>query len=147
MQLVTMPWGAWRGNRDLFLNFPKDWEIILVSMADGRNLSQAEMRGAFANPLGQEPIRRLAEGKKTAVIAVYDLTRPTQAHRFLPFIVDDLNKSGIKNENIKIDLAMGCHRALMKKDQEKKIGKKMANRFPIKTGWIGDYLPGNPRSD
>jgi len=100
-------------------------------MADGPDLSQAEIRKAFQNPIGQETIRRLAEGKKTAVIAVDDLTRPTQAYRFLPFILEELNQGGIKDENIKIVMAIGCHRPLMKIDQEKKLGKKIANRFPV----------------
>jgi len=103
----------------------------MASMADGPDLSQAEIRKAFQNPIGQETIRKLAEGKKTAVIAVDDLTRPTQAYRFLPFILEELNQGGIKDENIKIVLAIGCHRPLMKTDQEKKLGKKIANRFPV----------------
>ncbi|MBU1205567.1 MAG: DUF2088 domain-containing protein [Proteobacteria bacterium] len=103
----------------------------MASMADGQEVSQVEIRKAFANPIAQEPIRKLAEGKKTAVIAVDDLTRPTQAYRFLPFIVEELNKGGIKDEEIKIVMAIGSHRPLMKSDQEKKLGKKMANRFPV----------------
>jgi nickel-dependent lactate racemase len=100
-------------------------------MADGPDVGQGEIRRAFQNPLGQDAIRRLAEGKKTAAIAVDDLTRPTQAYRFLPFVVEELNQAGIKDEGIKIIMAIGCHRPLMKADQEKKLGKKMANRFSV----------------
>jgi nickel-dependent lactate racemase len=105
-------------------------------MADGPDVSQGEIRKAFQNPIGQDTIgqdtiRRLAEGKKTAAIAVDDLTRPTQAYRFLPFVVEELNQAGIKDEGIKIIMAIGCHRPLMKADQEKKLGKKMANRFSV----------------
>ncbi len=131
MQSVTIPWGSWRGNKNLPLSFPDNWKVIMASMADGKDVTQAEIRKAFASPIGQEPIWKLAEGKKTAVIAVDDLTRPTQAHRFLPFIVEELNKGGIRDENIKIVMAIGCHRPLMKSDQEKKLGKKMANRFAV----------------
>lgn len=131
MQTVTIPWGAWRGNKDLPLSFPKNWKVIVASMADGRDLSRAEIKKAFANPIGQEPISKLAEGKETAVIAVDDLTRPTQAHRFLPFIVEELRGGGIRDEGITILMAIGCHRPLMKTDQEKKLGKKMANGFPV----------------
>ena len=66
-----------------------------------------------------------------AAIAVDDLTRPTQAYRFLPFILEELHQGGIRDENIKIIMAIGCHRPLMKADQEKKLGKKTANRFPV----------------
>jgi len=131
MKSVTIPWGCWRGNRSLPLTFPKNWKVTLASMVDGPDVGQAEMRQAFANPIGQDPIRRLAERKKTAAIAVDDLTRPTQAYRFLPFIVEELTRGGIRDEDIKIIMAIGCHRPLMKADQEKKLGKKMANRFPV----------------
>jgi len=103
----------------------------MVRMADGPDVGQAEIRKAFANPIAQETIRKLAEGKKTAAIAIDDLTRPTQAYRFLPFIVDELHQGGIRDENIKIIMAIGCHRPMMKIDQEKKLGKKMANRYPV----------------
>ncbi len=131
MKKVEIPWGCWRGSRNLPLTFPNNWKIAVASMAGGRDLTQAEIRQAFQNPIGQEPIVRLAEGKKTAVIAVDDLTRPTQAFRFLPFIVEELNRGGIKDGGIKIVMAVGCHRPLMKPDQERKLGKKMANRFPV----------------
>src|SRR4030042_683558 len=131
MKKVVIPWGCWRGNKSLPLTFPNNWKINLASMADGPDLTQAEIRKAFQNPIGQESIRKLAEGKKTAAIAVDDMTRPTQAHRFLPFIMEELNQAGIKDEDIKIIMALGCHRPLMKADQEKKLGKKMANRFPV----------------
>jgi len=131
MKKATIPWGCWRGNKNLPLTFPNHWKVHMASMADGPDLSQPEIRKAFQNPIGQETIRRLAEGKKTAVIAVDDLTRPTQAYRFLPFILEELNQGGIKDENIKIVMAIGCHRPLMKIDQEKKLGKKIANRFPV----------------
>jgi nickel-dependent lactate racemase len=131
MKVMTIPWGSWRGNKKLPLTFPNHWKVILARMADAKDVSQADIRKAFANPIGQEPLRKLAEGKKTAVIAVDDLTRPTQAYRFLPFILEELNRGGIKDEGIKIVMAIGTHRPLMKTDQERKLGQKMANRFPV----------------
>jgi nickel-dependent lactate racemase len=113
------------------LTFPNNWKITVATMTDKPDGSQEEIRQAFQHPIGQERIRRLAEGKKSAAIAVDDLTRPTQAYRFLPFIVEELNQAGIPDENIKIIMAIGCHRPLMKADQEKKLGKKMANRFAV----------------
>ncbi|MGQ9694527.1 MAG: nickel-dependent lactate racemase [Thermodesulfobacteriota bacterium] len=131
MKTITIPWGSWRGNKKYPLSFPRNWKVIVAGMADAPDISQGEIKKAFANPIGQEPIWKLAQGKKTAVIAVDDLTRPTQAYRFLPIIVEELNRGGIKDEGIKIVMAIGCHRPLMKADQEKKLGKKMANRFPV----------------
>ncbi len=131
MQSMTIPWSAWRGNKKLTTSFPKNWKITMASMADGKDISRAEIMKAFDNPIGQESICRLAKGKKSAVIAVDDLTRPTQAYRFLPFIIEELKKGGISEQSITILMAIGCHRPLMKRDQEKKLGKKMANCFPV----------------
>ena len=131
MKSVEIPWRCWYGNKALPLTFPTKWKIQMARMADGPDVGQADIRKAFANPIGQEPIRKLAEGKKTAAIAVDDLTRPTQAYRFLPFIVDELHQGGIQDENIKIIMAIGCHRPMLKLDQEKKLGKSMANRYPV----------------
>jgi len=75
MHRVEIPWGAWRANKKFLLSFPKSWKITVASMADAKDLSRAEIKQAFANPIGQETIRRLAEGKKTASIAVDDLSR------------------------------------------------------------------------
>ncbi len=131
MKSVTIPWGCWYGPQALELTFPATWKIHLASMADGPDLGPAEIVKALATPIGQVPIRKLAEGKQTATIAVDDLTRPTQAHRFLPVIVDELHRGGIHDEHIRIVLAIGCHRPLLKADQEKKLGKAITDQFPV----------------
>ena len=131
MKSVTIPWGCWYQKGGLELTFPTKWKVQVARMADAPDVRQSDIRAAFANPIGQEPIRALAAGKKTAAIAVDDLTRPTQAYRFLPFIVDELHQAGIRDEDIKIVMAVGCHRPMIKCDQEKKLGKTMAASFPV----------------
>jgi nickel-dependent lactate racemase len=131
MKSVSIPWGCWYGHQALELTFPPTWKIQLAGMMDGPDLQPAAIAKAFATPIGQAPLRQLAEGKKSAAIAVDDLTRPTQASRFLPAIVDALHHAGIGDEHIRIIMAIGCHRLLLKRDQEKKLGKAIANQFPV----------------
>ena len=131
MKSVTIPWGCWYGHQALELTFPPTWKIQLAGMADGPDLQPADIAKAFANPIGQAPIRQLAEGKKAAAIAVDDLTRPTQAYRFLPHILDELHQAGIEYEQITIVMAIGCHWPLLKGDQEKKLGRALANQFRV----------------
>jgi hypothetical protein len=38
-------------------------------MADAPDVTRAEIRKVFASPIGREPIRKLAGGKKTAAIS------------------------------------------------------------------------------
>ncbi|HTU02937.1 MAG TPA: nickel-dependent lactate racemase [Candidatus Sulfotelmatobacter sp.] len=131
MKSVALPWGCWYGRRPLRLTFPAKWKVQRAGMADRPDLGPADLARAFASPIGQEPIRKLAEGKRTAVIAVDDLTRPTQAFRFLPHILRELHQGGIPDERISIVMAIGCHRPMLKRDQEKKLGRAAANQFPV----------------
>jgi hypothetical protein len=52
MRKAAIPWGCWRGNKSLPLNFPNNWKVTLASMADGPDVSQGEIRKAFQNPIG-----------------------------------------------------------------------------------------------
>ena len=69
MNSVAIPRGSWRGNRDLPLTFPRNWKVMVTGMADAPDVPRAEIRKAFASPIGREPIRKLAEGTKTAAIS------------------------------------------------------------------------------
>ena len=131
MKSVALPWGCWYGRQPFRLTFPAKWKVQRAGMIDGPDLEAADLAKAFAAPIGQEPIRKLAEGKRTAVIAVDDLTRPTQAYRFLPHILKELHQGGIPDERISIVMAIGCHRPMVKRDLEKKLGRAAANRFPV----------------
>lgn len=131
MKSVMIPWGCWYRTRGLELTFPSTWKVQVARMADAPDVRKTDIRAAFANPIGQEPIQVLAAGKKTAVIAVDDLTRPTQAYRFLPFIIDALHRGGIQDEDIKIVMAIGCHRPMLKLDQEKKLGRAITDTYPV----------------
>ena len=133
MQKFEIPWAAWRGRKKQQLTFPNNWKVTMASMAGRKNVVEDEIKQAFANPIGHETIRKLAEGKKTAAIAVDDLTRPTQAFRFMPFIVEELRKGGIGEDGIKIIMAIGCHRPLMKRIRKKSWERKWPTGFRFLT--------------
>jgi len=86
MQVVEIPWMAWYGDGRVSLTFPDPWEIEVVKMKDAEDIGEEGIRKALLSPIGSKRIKELAEGKGSAVIVVDDLTRPTPAHRVLPFL-------------------------------------------------------------
>jgi nickel-dependent lactate racemase len=131
MKSVKVPWMSWYGNTQIELTFPENWDLIVSRMKDAPDISDSEIRRAFENPIGTARISELAVGKESVAIAVDDLTRPTQAYRLMPHILEELRSGGIKEENIQIILAIGAHRPMMRADAIKKLGAEIVDRFSV----------------
>ena len=75
----------------------------------------------------------LAEGKKTVAISFDDLTRTTPAYAVTPWLVSELAKAGIKDENILFIGSFGTHRAMTQEE----VGRKArAARSPGSYAWL-----------
>lgn len=131
MKNLYIPWKAWYGDEKYKLIFPEDWTAQIYPMKDAMEISREQIRTAFSNPIGTGTISQLAEGKKTAVIAVDDICRPTPAYDILPEVLSQLKAGGIKKENIKIIIALGAHRALTQDELIKKLGEDVVRHFEV----------------
>jgi nickel-dependent lactate racemase len=131
MKTVAIPWGAWYEN-DLFeLQFPDDWNVETATMKDAQEISESDIQKAFSRPIGTPPIAEMAKGNRTAAIAVDDLTRPTEAFRFLPYVIEELHAAGINDDAITVIIALGSHRPLTRQDLIKKLGKFIVDRYRV----------------
>lgn len=130
---VTVPQLAWSGDIDAELAFPSNWEVIPCHMKghDHPALTDEGFRKAFGNPIGCKPIRELARGKRNVVIIFDDLTRPTKADRIVPYVLEELAKGGVDDENIQFICALGTHGALPASDFRKKLGEDVVGRFNV----------------
>jgi len=151
MKTINIPWGEWYEEIELSLPIPDRWQMHTTSMKGPFNLSEEEIKKAFANPIGTKKIEDLARGKKNVVIVTDDLTRPTPTYKFMPFILEELWKAGVKEENITIIMAIGAHKPMERSELIKKLGQETVNRirvynhFPYENlVYIGDSLRGYP---
>ncbi len=94
-------------------------------------LSEEGFRKAFANPINAKPLQELARGKKNVVILFDDMSRPTKAAEIVPFILEELAKAGIEEDNIQFICALGTHGALTAYDFAKKLGEDVVGRFNV----------------
>jgi nickel-dependent lactate racemase len=65
------------------------------------------------------------------VIIFDDLARPTPAYKIIPHVFKELEEGGIKGDQIRLVCAIGCHRALIREEMVKKLGREVVENYPI----------------
>ncbi|TFF97604.1 MAG: DUF2088 domain-containing protein [Promethearchaeota archaeon] len=131
-QKINIPWGAWYGDEDLQLNFPDSWQIEKFNILDSTPIKNRDIiKNKLQNPIGTEPLSKIASHKTTAAIVVDDISRPTKAEPIVKIILEILNDSGISDENITLIFAIGAHRPMNRIDYIKKLGPEITERLNI----------------
>ncbi len=139
----TVHSGAWYGDKTLNLNFPGSWEVEILGPKDAPALTDAQIKQAFAEPIGTLPISVLAKGKKSAAIIVDDLSRPTPAATIIPFLLHELTAAGIPKSETRFVVGGGSHRPLTNEEIAKKIGADVAAEYEATSH---DFMSGDLRA-
>ena len=131
--VLKVPWGAWSGSlEELSIQFPDSWRAQIFPMRDAEDITGSRaIERAILNPNGTPPLRKIASGKKDAVLVVEDISRPTKCGPICEVILDELNQGGIPDSNITIIGAVGAHRPMTRADYINKVGEKVAERVNI----------------
>jgi nickel-dependent lactate racemase len=129
--MAQMWWKAWYGPERLEMSFPADWDVRVYPMRDAPRLTDAAIAEAIRMPVGTAPLRELARGRKNAVIASDDISRPAESARIIPCLAEELNAAGIPDERILILVALGGHRQMHRPDLLLKFGSDVLDRFRI----------------
>jgi lactate racemase len=133
MNTIKVPQLAWNGARDLDLSFPESWKLEICNMAgyNRRALTPSEIKAAIRQPIGTEPIRKLAKNKKQVAIIFDDIQRATRVAPIVPIILEELAEAGIPDDRIRFIAATGLHAAMDRFDFVKKLGEEVLERFPV----------------
>ncbi|MCG9126526.1 DUF2088 domain-containing protein [Candidatus Poribacteria bacterium] len=122
---------AWYGDEELTLTFPTGWEVEMLAPKDAPALSDQQIENAFSKPIESPGITELAKGKKSAVIIVDDLSRPTPAAQIIPYILHELTSAGIPKSEIRFVIGGGSHRPLTKDEMAKKVGADIVSNYEV----------------
>ena len=130
---VVVPQLAWFEDDDLELKFPEEWNVkVQIMKGHGKKpVGEAEIIHALRNPVGTEPLRKLASDKKEVVIIFDDMTRPTKVHELLPHVISELKAAKIKEDNIRFVCANGAHGVYDREDFPKKLGESIVENYPV----------------
>ena len=83
------------------------------------------------HPVAGHSLSALAKGKRTAAIAVCDITRPAPNSRTLPPLLRHLHASGIPVEGVTILIATGLHREATPDEIEIIVGPEIARTYRV----------------
>ncbi len=130
---VTVPTRAWHGDIPLELTFPESWDVIPCEMNghSAPELDEADIRKAFAEPIGTKPVRELAKDRHEVAIIIDDMTRPTRMDTVIPILLEELKAGGIKDDCIRFVMGLGAHGAYTRTDFVKKLGKEVVANYPV----------------
>ena len=134
--MISIPWYAWYGDTNLHLTFPDEWAAQSYWPDDAPDLADDALEAAFDNPIGAPPIEELAQqclsnGSCIVSISVDDISRPTPASRIMPILLRRLTTVGIDLNNVRVVMAVGMHRPMLKDGIVKKIGQYAADRLDV----------------
>jgi nickel-dependent lactate racemase len=82
----------------------------------------AAVKQAIEQPTAGPSLAELARGKRTAAIAVCDITRPVPNRLMLPLVLDVLEAAGMGHDDIQIIVATGLHREATEAELDEMIG-------------------------
>lgn len=92
---------------------------------------KARILDAIYHPIGSAPINELVKpGMKIAFIC-NDSTRVANTFDFMPVLVDEMNKLGIKDEDMRIVFSLGSHREMSREEMAEQVSAGVANRLAM----------------
>lgn len=139
-QTTHIPWKSWFGDELFSLTFPDDWQVTTCAMNDAEALTEQEIEMSFQKPIGTPTIRELARNKKSAAIVIDDISRPTKGESILKVLLRELELSGITSDKVKIILALGGHRPMMRDDIIKKVGEQINYSVDVMNHYLHENL-------
>jgi len=121
------------GKEGLTIDMPDKNVVKMLRMCEKPVIKnpREETLKKLSSPTGAPPLAELAKGKRTACIVISDITRPVPNAVIVPPIIEVLEKSGIKSENITVLNATGIHRPNTGDELESLLGPDIPKKYRV----------------
>lgn len=84
---------------------------------------------AIRHPIGCPSLDDIVKPGDTVAFICNDPTRVANSFDFMPVLVDEMNRLGVKDEDMKIVFALGTHRPMTHEEMVEAVGKDVASRL------------------
>ncbi len=91
----------------------------------------AAIRKALETPVNSQPIRTLAKSGDKICIVFTDITRASPDHELVPPMLAELERAGVRDEDITLLCGVGMHRPSTMEEKAIKLGKTVVDRYRI----------------
>jgi len=118
-------------NERIRFDIPKSWTVLTdfsIRQLPVPNITKL-MEDRIDNPINTKRLEELIKPNHNVVILIDDYTRATPHQIILSFIVNKLEKIGLKKQNINIIVASGTHSHLDRNSLENIYGKKFVREY------------------
>jgi nickel-dependent lactate racemase len=121
------------GREGLEIDLPDERVVRSLAYRQASPLPHPEttLREVLERPTGSLPLRQLARGKRTACIAICDITRPVPNALILRPLLETLERAGIGRQEIVILLATGLHRPNAGDELVEIVGAEIAANYRV----------------
>lgn len=106
-------------------------DVLSPAAAPTQADPQTLVRRALTEPIGCLPLAEKIKPAHKILIVVDDITRTTPTCEIIPVLLDYLAELGCQADNITFGLALGAHRPMTRAEIEWKLGRDVAQRFPV----------------
>ncbi len=91
----------------------------------------AEIQRAIESPIGAARLAEAARGSQRVVIVADDMTRQTPVAAIIPRLLDELNRAGVRDEQITVLIALGTHRYMTEAEIAARFGEQVLARVRV----------------
>jgi nickel-dependent lactate racemase len=86
---------------------------------------------ALDHPAGSLPLREIARPGQRACIVFTDITRASPDHLLVPALLKELEKAGVRDEDITLLCGIGMHRASTGEEKITKLCREVVSRYRV----------------
>ncbi len=92
---------------------------------------EAAVKDALYHPIGCESIDALVKPGMRIAFICNDATRVANTHDFMPLLVNEMNRLGVRDEDMRVVFALGTHRLMSHEEMVEQVGEEVASRLPM----------------
>ncbi len=127
MSMFSLPYGSGKVNFYLPSNAKLLGELAPLK-APGLKSFEDSFKNSLRHPISSKCLRDICKQGDRVAVLVSDVTRSYKADVFLPWLLDELNATGVPDDDIFAVFACGAHRPQTREEQHRILGREAAER-------------------
>ena len=133
MNTFDLPSNSNYGDQPIPITFPENWDVHISKIHgyDTPALTEAQIAEKIHAAIGAKPISEGAAGKRSAVIIIDDITRPTPCEPIAKAVIAELLAAGVPKENIWFIIALGTHGVMYRTEFVRKLGEEIVENYEV----------------
>lgn len=104
---------------------------VVAPRAVQQQAEESVLRDALRQPVGSVPLGEMARPGQEVVIVTSDVTRPCPSQELLPLVLEELEKAGVRPEDVTVVVALGLHRPMTRAELADTVGADVYGRVEV----------------